>query len=439
MCGHFGAYNSKGLLPYTTTHVLWNMLMVGVVRGMDGTGFAAVDKNGANLRAMKVAGGPWNLFGGAVWKEFKESVDRNASMLIGHHRAATKGSVTSANAHPFHHGHITMAHNGTLTNTIPYQFDVDSDWLASQIAKSGIDAFKDVHGAYACVWWDSSNKTLNFFVNKERPLSIVKYDNVFYWASELDMLKWTLGRQFKGYDDSKLCVYELDFDTHYFIALNDQDLMKGVKVDKNPKQSYQYIPTHTKGGSSYTPTHKHSLALFPKNKQKKRKSNNVKNEDDGFAVFVLLEEEVKSNYRYLYSGITDRHELMFVETSYKVHNWEGETWEGVIKTPHIRQRKEGGTYVEYEVDPAGFWALVEEDVEIIYNNQRALADGTYIEKHLLNSLIQDGCAACGEELHAEFHEEYLPLRTDSAHTTHALICATCIENHATLSEDVVTQ
>jgi len=436
MCGHFGLHRPTAALTFTELNVMYNMMLAGVVRGMDGTGIVAVDKDGANLRAIKTAGAPWQLFGSGIWQTFKTSMDKDAATIIGHHRAATKGGVTGANAHPFTRGHITMAHNGTLTNNFPLEFSVDSDWLTSEVAAKGVKAFADIHGAYACVWWDDNEKSLNFFANKERPFSIVEYDKTFFWASEIAMMDWILPRQFKTFDPKRYTLYELKEDTHYILDGKSSVLMEGETVIKNPKPKTTTYYHYTKGTKDSDGPYGRKVKHLPKIRGKNKKGGQAN--DDMFCVFSLIEETTFPGGRYKYSGITDRHELMSIVTDWKIPNWDTDAFEGMLQSPPQTIMRDGKQFVEYQIEKNSYWKLEPVDVTDLKEPDKKLylGCGSEVTKSELVSLVLDNCAVCDSMMHQDFHGEYLAIRTGINKTVHGLICQACQEEFVgTVTED----
>lgn len=76
---------------------------------------------------------------------------RPGDVLTGHTRFATKGAVSVQNAHPFSHGDLSVAHNGTFRAPIsPSEWqDCDSYRLTGEIARSietGADSTLDAGG-----------------------------------------------------------------------------------------------------------------------------------------------------------------------------------------------------------------------------------------------------------------------------------------------------
>lgn len=147
-----------------------------------------------------------------VQKQISKLHDYN--LVIGHNRAATRGEITRANAHPFQDGNICLVHNGTLTDktNLPdhLKYSVDSRAICHSMATIGVDATaKLLKGSFALVWVDHKDKSLNFLRNSERPLFFAysEIEDCLYWASEGLMLDWILNRR-KIYDAEILKLKE---------------------------------------------------------------------------------------------------------------------------------------------------------------------------------------------------------------------------------------
>ena len=99
---------------------------------------------------------------------------------VGHNRAATVGKVNVSNAHPFVDGAITLVHNGTLFadgSTLPLynkKLDVDSMQIAHNFnmykPEEAAKVLEKIDGAYALVWYDNRDKSVNMARNSERPM-----------------------------------------------------------------------------------------------------------------------------------------------------------------------------------------------------------------------------------------------------------------------------
>ena len=189
MCGHVGI---AGKLEYKDEALFRKLLIFDYLRGPDSTGAASIRKNG-KVEISKLASHPIDLFD---TKRYGTAITASMSVaLIGHNRLATKGIVNNTNAHPYQYDHIVGAHNGTLSASswkaleeiLGEPTNVDSQAIFACIAKIGIDeTVKHLQGAWALVWADMEEGTLNFLRNDQRPLWYANsedFKRVFY-ASE---------------------------------------------------------------------------------------------------------------------------------------------------------------------------------------------------------------------------------------------------------------
>lgn len=200
MCGHVGI---AGKLAFADEAVMKKLLVFDYFRGPDSTGFASMQSHPVTgpkgWKLAKLASNPIDLFD---MKRFNDALNGHTStVFLGHNRLATRGVINNNNAHPYAFpkadgtGDIVCAHNGTLDvsswraleEATGEKYDVDSMAVAAAVAKLGIDeTIPLLQGAWALVWFDTGDNTLNFIRNKERPLWYAyneKFDKLF-WASE---------------------------------------------------------------------------------------------------------------------------------------------------------------------------------------------------------------------------------------------------------------
>jgi DNA-directed RNA polymerase subunit RPC12/RpoP len=290
MCGHVGL---AGKLEFKDEALFRKLLIYDFFRGPDSTGAAAIRKNG-DIKVAKVASHPLDLFD---MKRYSSAITAGSSLaLIGHNRLATKGKVNNENAHPYTYGHIVGAHNGTLSKAswdrlnaiLGEETEVDSQAIFACIAKVGIDetiaALRasdekgDCVDAWALVWADTEEGTLNFLRNEQRPFwyAYGKDFNRVMWASEWQFILTATqtGPVATQYDLYKTpentrfwqtkanTLYQFDFD----------DLMKGYDDVPQPMQgeiagkevaplvagNFHGSSTTNQGGTSNT-THVHSM------------------------------------------------------------------------------------------------------------------------------------------------------------------------------------
>lgn len=169
------------------------LLQVNVMRGHHSTGVASANYKGETA-VFKRAVNAYDLI---QHRNYDDVVDWSAQVLLGHNRWATVGAINNLTAHPFEHGSLIGAHNGTLRNwkaalEDAEQFDTDSEALIYNLAINGWEkTFKKLDGAWALTVYDQDTHTLNIIRNEERPLWIGYREDhgAVYWASEKWMLK----------------------------------------------------------------------------------------------------------------------------------------------------------------------------------------------------------------------------------------------------------
>ncbi len=199
MCGHVGV---AGSMAQNDLRVFNSMLLWDVVRGEDSTGVAAISRTTTN-RGWDILKQPWPSYYLMEHRDYNKVASMGNAALIGHNRKATMGKVNKANAHPFGFDNIVGAHNGT----IPYDdrreipdyndFETDSEAIFNAIDQLGAEDFiPTLRGAYALVWYDKRDHSMNFLRNNERELTFCLSESgqTLYWASEAWMIHGALLR-----------------------------------------------------------------------------------------------------------------------------------------------------------------------------------------------------------------------------------------------------
>lgn len=272
MCGiHFTISNNKqqsGLSRFMKDAFLANQ-----VRGVDSSGVFQVQDSYSEDGARKVELSK-KAVSGTDFVEFagvSRMIGSCASALatVGHVRAATHGSIVDRNSHPFisireDGSRIIGVHNGSLVNWKHKQggdeYEVDSQWLYSRIAKDGIAAFDAIEGAFALVWYDSRMPDhLMVARNKDRPLywAVTEDNKGMIAASELGMLGWLAERN--GIKLGKWVADEyFSFpEERHLYKINMQDLNDITKTELPKLDSYstrytKMYSTHTSPRTTYT-------------------------------------------------------------------------------------------------------------------------------------------------------------------------------------------
>lgn len=234
-----------------------NLLRFDVVRGEHSTGVATVDKGSEMIHLYKKVGAPDLLF--SAYEDFELNgtyKGPDAKLFIGHNRYATKGAVTDDNAHPFYHGGIVGAHNGTLDTVFGLKdgnkFAVDSEAIFYTLSQmNDVEAISNIDGAYALTWYDANENKLKVIRNKERPLHWCrrKDSDVIYWASMPWMLELALAYANVTHTD----VIEFNKDTLYSLDLDFVDNGKAKDMKWSIKQNVkgkEWASSYTYNGNS---------------------------------------------------------------------------------------------------------------------------------------------------------------------------------------------
>lgn len=174
------------------TGIFKQLLYVGALRGWDGTGIFNISHQN-KITIHKKPGPSSNLI---HYLNEPPETPLFGKILVGHNRAATHGSNTEANTHPFTKDHITLVHNGTifghrqLANT-----DVDSEAICHYLTNhTPQQLINTVYGAYALIWYNQNTNTLNILRNEQRPLFLVHTKDMYVLVSEKEMAIWILTR-----------------------------------------------------------------------------------------------------------------------------------------------------------------------------------------------------------------------------------------------------
>lgn len=199
MCGIVGVF---GHIDDKVKKVFDYMHLLDSLRGPHSSGIFTVDREFDTDYIKNVGLPPFLLSMDKTLNEAPAFFDHETGLpagdliaIVGHNRYATVGQVNIKNAHPFDCDNVIGVHNGTIFrgDLVNFnKFTVDSEALLHNISLNGLDvAYKGLHGAAACVYWDRRDNTLVAFRNKERPLTlgVTKDKRTVFFASDDDFAK----------------------------------------------------------------------------------------------------------------------------------------------------------------------------------------------------------------------------------------------------------
>jgi hypothetical protein len=231
MCGIVGVV-PRGNFGFDkkTEESFYQMLFCDTLRGDDSTGVIMVE-NTAGFGIMKEGYAAPYVLDQIQMSDLGKAMYPRGKALIGHNRKKTIGIGSDENAHPFVvKGEFAMVHNGTLTNHKELADTVvDSEALAIHLEPVlngdwDLAAFEEaigkVKGAYAIAAYSQNNHQVYLLRNDQRPMSFVDTPEGFFWASEMGLLYWILGRNgvtLKGHEPvvvKENTLYKIDLDTN---------------------------------------------------------------------------------------------------------------------------------------------------------------------------------------------------------------------------------
>lgn len=315
MCGIWGVI-SKRPLGFTNKQefekLVYNLIISSQVRGLDSAGLFVLTKD---IKVGTTPGYVKNAVCGSLFvsdKTTREYVDKAwaaGTAIIGHVRAATVGDVTTANAHPFTEGSVTLVHNGTLRHGYQKFGEVghsDSRSLAIALDQHGKDALKEISGAYAMIWHDSKDNLLHIARNFERPLKYWENDDYVIIASELSILAFALLRadivpekgKFKDFESNK--HYRWD---HLGKCWLDEGVMPSFTVTTQPT----FTTAHGVGGTNQAKLFRMGFDLYDETPHGNGfvRYDGITDAGTEVCVYVAIENRLDLNEHSRYTGVVD--------------------------------------------------------------------------------------------------------------------------------------
>ena len=250
MCGLAGVMSRN--LDMTQLSKFKDIYTIAQIRGDTGAGVAVVPlQTGNSIRHVGIRRTTWSSGHLVTTSDFFDAVKKPCSIVVGHARAPTRGGSDIKNVHPHRHGDIILVHNGTMTTVdrVPVtvgQKHTDSAMIAECISEKGPHHFvENSIGAYALVWIDLKNQTLNFLRNSERTLWLgMEKDSAVsgklaavWWASEMPMMMYPLSR-YSGYVKERFDYKALPTNEWWSWPLNVEHVIVEPTVEKCEKKLY---------------------------------------------------------------------------------------------------------------------------------------------------------------------------------------------------------
>lgn len=230
-------------------NILVGSLFINGFRGRDSTGIININTDLA-AGYFKTVGDVFDLVHAKGWADMDTEILMHSKAVIGHGRAATRGTINTDNAHPFYvknkeRGGLYLVHNGTLhqNQRLPgfKEADVDSRWMAEKIAELGPEeALSVIDGPIAAMWWNDKTRRMYVFRNYERPLSFAQTpQGLVLINSETAAMMWLKHKYNLGY--SLPDVY--DFKVNYLYEIDIQKPKEPV-IREIPKKPIIHHITH---------------------------------------------------------------------------------------------------------------------------------------------------------------------------------------------------
>jgi predicted glutamine amidotransferase len=249
MCGIVGLIAKRKTGFYKTDWDTFRQLLwADQLRGTNGTGvYFNTQKDKVAVRIIKDAISASAFINTKEFDNAEAQFIKEAQFIVGHNRAATKGKIDKACTHPFREKHIVLVHNGTISNhNLLGDAEVDSNAIAQSIAEIGAkETLKKIDGAFALVWFDQKEKTLNLCRNNQRPLNLVETNNSYIICSEPEMGEWVGKRNRLGFvktiNIEPKKIYKFKQDTPGTFETEDVEYKNTWK-----EQEWNYSPSNWK-------------------------------------------------------------------------------------------------------------------------------------------------------------------------------------------------
>lgn len=258
MCGIFGAVGLKSF-GKKEVDFLADAFVVDQLRGMHGTGGFAVNRHTKRVVYGRKATNAQDFLRDEKASGPLQQAANSSTLFVGHNRFTTHGGDHDDHCHPFDYENLIGVHNGGIPATVLDRLKDSGDhpvdsarlYAALNAVEDPIDVLKKVDGgAYALVWYDKRDNSVNFARNGGRPMAFAETADYLYFGSEMGMLTWLMKRNHLAYRD--FTIGELNTSTHYKIPLdNPEDVSMTPYEVERPKYVAPKVPAvpHQRPGS----------------------------------------------------------------------------------------------------------------------------------------------------------------------------------------------
>jgi hypothetical protein len=453
MCGIYGIFaKNGGGLHAGDVDIAWKMGILTQLRGMISSGMFAT-KFGDPARVIKCLGPSNDLGLQRGWDTFEKYVTKKAEVIVGHGRQPTIGEVKLKNAHPFNEGHITLVHNGTVSNMEHEGAEVDSHAMCMKMAKNGVvETLKELQGAYAVIVHDAAANKLYISRNAERPLHYFETNGRIYVMSDKLALEYLLFNT--KIHISYPTIHTFFTKDIYVYDFINNTMKKEGEPEKKPSstgsshqvgQSTSVLPsTPWPNWRSRRAPSTNLAAIIPINTTEKAKEedNHLKEGDTVTFTCTGYQPDIKTG-EYVYFCRDDDQRLIVFRSSRLLKDVVQRTGVATInkvfqldeKKGYIYQVKTRGILWEDGAQPTPILQLTSpggydlatteeepEDEELA--EQVETAHGQFIPRKVWENLVTNGeCKRCNDAVYIKDHEQTLVWPTNGKWN---MVCGHCV-------------
>lgn len=296
MCGICAVFSED--LGLQDEQAFRDLLVMCSLRGWQSTGafVGHQHKDKIDVTYEKVLGSPYNFFVQDEKTNLLRDI-KDRKFIVGHTRYATNGKLAERNAHPFDFPNIIGVHNGVILGTVSAPYETDTEELYATMDQDGApDALGQLWAsdAFACIWYNKKEKTVNFARNDKRPLYAVwdKKGETMALASESWMLYGALGR--RNIEMSEKGIHAVTPDKIFTLNITEKNFPFNMKVKDIPKMKRKVWQSNKServwnGGADWEGMELGNEELYSQYHEQKDRENRNKNKNKDTKLPVILQ------------------------------------------------------------------------------------------------------------------------------------------------------